>query len=74
MEAGLLARAKARGMTIEDYVLSLVEGTADPTSIKLMRPEERAAAFKAWASAHRATPPLSDEAISRETLYESHPR
>ena len=31
---------------------------------------ERAAAFRSWAESHpRTTPVLSDEAISRETIY-----
>jgi len=32
--------------------------------------EERAAAFEAWAASHRVTPPLSDDAVSRESIYE----
>ena len=34
-------------------------------------PEERAAAFIAWGKSHapRNAPPLSDEAISRESIY-----
>lgn len=44
-------------------------------SIVVMRgsalsPAERAAAYRAWAESHpRTTPVLSDEAISRETIY-----
>ncbi len=33
-------------------------------------PQERAAAYRAWAESHsRNTPLLSDEAISRESIY-----
>ena len=33
-------------------------------------PQERAAAFRAWAESHsRTTPLLSDDAISRESFY-----
>lgn len=36
----------------------------------VLSPAERAAAFRAWAENHPRTPPvLSDEAISRETIY-----
>ena len=31
--------------------------------------EEKARAFVQWAKSHRYTPPLSDEAISRASLY-----
>lgn len=36
----------------------------------VLSPAERAAAYRAWAESHpRATPVLSDDAISRETIY-----
>jgi hypothetical protein len=35
-----------------------------------LSPDERAAAFRSWAESHsHNTPVLSDEAISRETIY-----
>jgi hypothetical protein len=35
-----------------------------------LSPSERAAAYRAWAASHpRTTPVLSDEAISRESIY-----
>jgi predicted nucleic acid-binding protein len=35
-----------------------------------LSPAERAAAFRSWAASHpRNTPVLSDQAISRETIY-----
>ena len=46
---------------------------SDETSTDKMTPgtpKERAAAFIAWAESHsRNTPLLSDEAISRESIY-----
>jgi hypothetical protein len=70
VEAGLLAQARASGMSIEEYVLSVVEGTV-PLGVKnRLSPEERAAAFEAWSAGHRPTPPLSDYAVSREAMYE----
>ncbi|MGH9620113.1 MAG: hypothetical protein ACRD45_10465 [Bryobacteraceae bacterium] len=68
IEAGILARAQASGVTVEEYLLSLVEG-AVPKSSKALTPKERAAAFEAWAASHRPTPPLSDFAVSREAMY-----
>ncbi len=70
LQAGLLAQAQATGKTLEEYLLSLVEGTVMPPNRKGLTPEQRAAAFEAWSAAHRPTPPLSDHAVSREAMYE----
>jgi hypothetical protein len=40
------------------------------TGASALSPVERAAAYRAWAESHpRTTPALSDDAISRETIY-----
>jgi hypothetical protein len=70
IEAGLLAQAQASGMTVEEYLLSMVEGVVLPAAKTTLSPEQRAGAFEAWSANHRATPPLSDEAVSREAMYE----
>jgi hypothetical protein len=70
VEAGLLAQAQASGMSVEEYVLSVVEGMVVPAVKKQLSPEERAAAFEAWSARHRPTPLLSDYAVSREAMYE----
>jgi hypothetical protein len=70
LEAGLLAQAQAGGKTPEEYLLSMVEGAIMPASGKSRTPEQRAAAFEAWSASHRPTPPLSDYAVSRESIYE----
>ena len=70
VEAGLPAQAQASGMSVEEYVLSVVEGTVLPAVKKRLSPGERAAAFEAWSAGHRPTPPLSDDAVSREAMYE----
>jgi hypothetical protein len=69
IEAGLLTQAKASGMTLEEYLLSLVEASLI-SGKQALAPEERASAFEAWSAGHRATAPLSDDAVSRETMYE----
>ena len=69
--AKLAAQAQARGISIDAYLRSLVEEQED-TSVTSspMTPAERAAAFRAWAESHKSdAPPLSDEAISRESIY-----
>jgi hypothetical protein len=74
LEAGLFAQAQASGMTVEEYLLSVVEGAVLPTMQKTMQKtlssEERAAAFEAWSAGHRPTPLLSDYAVSRDGIYE----
>ena len=70
VEAGLVAQAQANGMSVEEYVLSVVEGTVLPAAKNRLSSEERAAAFEAWSTRHRPTPPLSDDAVSREAMYE----
>ena len=69
VEAGLLAQAQAAGMTVEQYLLLMVEGAVLPVATSTSG-EQRAAAFESWAAGHRATPPLSDYAVSREAMYE----
>jgi len=70
VEAGLVAQAQFSGMTVEEYLLSMVEGVVLPAAPSTLSPEQRAAAFEAWSASHRATPPLSDYAVSREAMYE----
>ena len=70
IEAGLVAQAQASGMTVEEYLLSIVESTVLTRSEKELSAEERAAAFEAWSAGHRHTAPLSDYAVSRESIYE----
>ena len=74
VEAGLLAQAQASGMTVEEYLLSMVEGAVAPATRKTRSPEQRAAAFEAWSASHRATPPLSDYSVSRDAMYEGRDR
>jgi hypothetical protein len=74
IEAGLLAQAQASGMTVEEYLLSMVEGVVLPATQKARSPEQRAAAFEARSANHRPTPPLSDYAVSRKVMYEGSDR
>jgi hypothetical protein len=69
VEAGLLEQALASGMTLDEYLLSMVEG-AVLLKAQVSSAEDRAAAFEAWSAGHRPTPLLSDYAVSREAMYE----
>ena len=70
VEARLLVQAQGSGMTVEEYVLAMVEGAVLPETQRTLSPEERAAAFESWSANHRVTPPLSDYAVSREAMYD----
>lgn len=70
VEAGLLTQAQASGMTLEEYLLSMVEGAVLLKTKETLTAEQRAAAFEAWSAGHRPTPPLSDYAVSRESMCE----
>ena len=70
VEAGLLTQAQASGMTLEEYLLSMVEGAVLLKAQENSSAEERAAAFEARSAGHRPTPLLSDYAVSREAMYE----
>jgi hypothetical protein len=74
LEAELTAQAQASAMTLEEYLLSVVEAALIPTAMQAESPEERATAFETWSAAHRPTPPLSDSAVSREGIYEGRDR
>ena len=57
LEAGIFAQAQASGMSIEAYLLSVIEGAVLPSIRQRVSPEERAAAFETWSVSHR--PPRS---------------
>jgi hypothetical protein len=70
VEAGLLTQARASGMTLEEYLVSMVEGAVLVKAQENSSAEERAAAFEAWSAGHRPRPLLSDYAVTREAMYE----
>jgi hypothetical protein len=72
-EAALREQALARGLTPEQLLTELAEQLIEPTSVahmQLTNPKEWARHFRAWADSHDPqTPVLSDEAMSRESIY-----
>ena len=70
VETELAAQARASGVSVEEYVLSVVQRAVLPAAKDVLAPEERAAAYEAWSAQHRSTPPLSEYAVSREAMYE----
>jgi hypothetical protein len=69
IEASLVAQAQALGLELTQYLEHLLlERAPTPTGASL-GPAERAAAWRESVKGIPHTPPLSDEAISRESIY-----
>jgi hypothetical protein len=73
VEQSIAAEAKARGLSVEPYILNVLEkeATNGEASFALSAtPEEWKKAFLEWVHTERPKhPPLLDEAISRESIY-----
>jgi hypothetical protein len=70
VEKGLTALANERGVSLTDYLQEIAAREAARLSAKgNAGGEERARAFIEWADSFPDTPPLSDEAISRASIY-----
>jgi len=73
VEERIVAEAKASGLSVEMYILSVLEKEAANGEANLAStttPEEWKKTFLEWVTAERpAHLPLSDEAISRESIY-----
>ena len=69
----LQAQAEAQGLTLAALLRSITElwnGAPAKSFYETTTPEERARAVEEWANHHRSSaPPLSDEAISRDSIY-----
>ncbi|HXI25688.1 MAG TPA: hypothetical protein VNG71_17610 [Pyrinomonadaceae bacterium] len=84
LEEELAARAKAQGLTTEEFVNRVLEKVIAAESLttdseldvnserpfyETATPEEWVKAFKDWINHFPPHPVLSDEAISRESIY-----
>lgn len=71
--AALKTQAKAQGLTVEGWFKMIAEVHVPTESIAHLQktnPKEWARRFREWAESHdRTTPLLSDEAISRGSIY-----
>jgi hypothetical protein len=68
-EKTLSARAGQLGLSLNDLLQELANREAAALSEPMLSGDEKAKAFLAWADSFPDTPPLSDEAISRESFY-----
>ncbi|HXD32259.1 MAG TPA: hypothetical protein VN643_14155 [Pyrinomonadaceae bacterium] len=66
-----MAEAKARGLSVEDYIQRKLEGKATTPDPNTLPVEEWLEKWNDWLQSHDyiKAPPLSDEAVSRESIY-----
>ena len=69
LEARLIALAQSSGVSVEDFLLHVVEEQTGHAPALRLNPEQWAEQFEAWADSFPEAPPLPDEALSRENLY-----
>ncbi len=71
IEAGLALLAAERGVSLVQYVGRLLEEQVAGYGRAALSPAERASAWRELVRGLPRTPPLSDEAISRESIYDA---
>jgi hypothetical protein len=69
IEARLIALAQSSGVSVEDFLLHVVEEKTVRAPALRLNPEQWAEQFEVWADSFPEAPPLPDEALSRENLY-----
>ncbi len=72
VEERIITEAKALGLSVEDYIQQELEAKVrTPQPPEQMPYEEWLQKFNEWLNSHDyiKAPPLSDEAISRESIY-----
>ena len=72
VEERIAAEASARGLSVEDYILGVLEkstGNNESNFARTANAEEWVRAFRQWVNHFPPHPVLSDEAISRESIY-----
>ncbi len=71
IEADLAAQAAAHGLPLPAYLQRLIEAQASTGAGSVLSPAQRAAAWRESVKDLPHTPPLSDEAIARESIYDA---
>jgi hypothetical protein len=71
IEQRVKAEANAHGLSVQDYILNVLERDMprEDSFAMTASPEEWVKAFKDWIRHFPEHPILSDEAISRESIY-----
>jgi hypothetical protein len=71
VEASLAAMAAEQGMALPDYLRHLLEEQVPPHGTVPLSPADRARVWRDSAKGMPHTPPLSNEAVSRESFYDA---
>jgi hypothetical protein len=69
IEADLVAQAQAQGLELAQYVEHVLREQVPSRQQSFLSPAERAEAWRQSTRDLPHTPPLSDDAISRESIY-----
>jgi len=71
IEASLAALAAEQGMALQDYLQHLLEEQVPSRKVGSLSPAERALMWRESAKGMPHTPPLPDEAVRRESFYDT---
>ena len=74
IEERVAALAARQGVSVEEYIQNFLESLTsvdEETAYDSMTPEQWAREFEEWVDSHDyiTAPPLTDEAMSRESIY-----
>lgn len=69
IEAGVLERARAKGVAVEEYLQAVIEDVLQPRYAPRLPPEKMRAALDRLAKVDRKLPDLPDSALTRESFY-----
>ncbi len=72
VEARLRGEAEARGLGVEEYVLTVIEHADESPKPKQLSEEEFQRTWALLAVGSEGLPSLTDEDLSREALYADH--
>jgi len=71
VESSLAALAAEQGMALPDYLRHLLEAQLPSRQPAALSPDDRAKLWRESAKGVPRTPPLSDEAVRRESFYDA---
>jgi hypothetical protein len=69
IEARLIALAHSSGVSLEDFLLHVVEEKTGKSQARRLSADQWAEQFEEWADSFPQPAPIPDEALSRENLY-----
>jgi hypothetical protein len=71
IEAGLAALAAEQGVALTEYLQHLLGKQVAARKSAMLSPAERARLWRESAKGMPRTPPLSDDAVRRESFYDA---